>query len=67
MYKVGDKVRIVDVDKIFFGFYYFKNGDETIIGHNKRFDAIGLVVPNSLGSVMLLIEDEFDGIEKVEN
>lgn len=67
VYKLGDKVRVVDVNKMFLANHWFKNGDETEIGWNDNFKMLGLIVPNALGAVYILFDDEFDGIEKVEN
>lgn len=71
-FKVGDKVRILDVDSIDFGWKYFRNGDVTevvsVTSHGKPYLKQTHTVVYPIGTASLVInKGEFHAIELVED
>ena len=71
-YKIGDKVRILDVDKINGGYEFWNTGDETVVeellanGWIKLTPTIAVI--NAIGNFIFPEEFKYiEPVEKVEN
>lgn len=64
--KIGDKVRILDVDEILFGRDYWNNGDVTeVVGFSFGHPVLRSTKEDASGGSMDILPDEFHAIEKV--